>query len=188
MAEEVLEQEAFVPKFTEEWEKHPMKKPILKALIINTCVGESGPRFERAKEILRQITKREPVDRPAKDSIRGFGIRKGEPIAAVVTLRGEDASVLLRRLLYAYDYEVKSSSFDQQGNFAFGITEHVDIEDAPFDPMLGTIGFNVIVKIERPGYRVKYRQRKRQKIPKKQYVSPEEAKEFITTEFDMRIV
>ncbi len=188
MTEEVIEQEAFIPKFTEEWEKHPMKKPRLKALIINTSVGESGPRFERAKEILRQITKREPVDRPAKESIRGFGIRKGEPIAAVVTLRGEEAPVLLRRLLYAYDYEVKSSSFDQQGNFAFGITEHVDIEDAPFDPMLGTIGFNVIVKIERPGYRVKYRQRKRQKLPKKHYVSPEEAMEFVATEFDMKII
>ncbi|TFG10316.1 50S ribosomal protein L5 [Candidatus Heimdallarchaeota archaeon] len=188
MAEEVVEKEAFIPKYTEEWEKHPMKKPLLKALIINTGVGESGPRFERAKEVLRQITNREPVDRPAKDSIRGFGIRKGEPIGAVVTLRGEDAKILLKRLLYAYDYEVKSSSFDQQGNFAFGITEHVDIEDAPFDPMLGTIGFNVVVKIERPGYRVKHRQRKRQKLPKKQYVTPEEAMEFVVTEFNMKIV
>ncbi len=188
MAEEVIDQKAFVPKFTEEWEKHPMKKPRLKALIINTCVGESGPRYERSKEILRQITNKNPVDRPAKESIRGFNIRKGEPIAAVVTLRGEEASAMLRRLLYAYDYEVKSSSFDQQGNFAFGITEHVDIENAPFDPMLGTIGFNVIVKIERPGYRVKYRQRKRKKLPRKQYVTPEEAMEFVTTEFNMKIV
>jgi len=188
MAEEVVEKEAFVPKFSEEWEKHPMKKPRLKALIINTGVGESGPRFERAKEILRQITNREPVDRPAKESIRGFGIRKGEPIGAVVTVRGEEAQTLLKRLLYAYDYEVKSSSFDQQGNFAFGITEHVDIEDAPFDPMLGTIGFNVVVKIERAGYRVKYRQRKRQKLPKKQYLNPEEAMEFVATEFNMKII
>ena len=54
--------------------------------------------------------------------------------------------------------------------------------------MLGTIGFNVIVKIERPGYRVKYRQRKRQKLPKKQYVTPEEAMEYIVTEFNMKIV
>ena len=188
MAEEVIEKEAFVPKFAEEWAKHPMKKPFLRSLIINTGVGESGPRFERAKEILRQITNREPVDRPAKESIRGFGIRKGEPIGAVVTIRGEEAKVLLKRLLYAFDYEVKSSSFDQQGNFAFGITEHVDIENAPFDPMLGTIGFNVVVKIERAGYRVKYRQRKRQKLPKKQYVTPEEAMEFVTSEFDVKII
>ena len=188
MTEEVMEKEQFVPRFAEVWEKYPMKKPILKALIVNTCVGESGPRFERAKDILRQITNKEPVDKPAKESIRGFGIRKGEPIAAVVTIRGEDAKTMLRRLLYAYDYEIKSSSFDQQGNFAFGITEHVDIEDAPFDPMLGTIGFNVVVKIERPGYRVKYRQRKRQKLPKKQYVSPEEAMEFVTTEFDIKVI
>ena len=98
MSEEVVVQEKFIPRFTEEWEKHPMKKPYLKALIINSCVGESGPRFERAKAVLRQITNKEPVERPAKDSVRGFNIRKGEPIAAVVTLRGEEAKTLLKRL------------------------------------------------------------------------------------------
>ena len=80
MAEEAIEQEQIELQFAEEWKKNPLKKPRLIAVIINTCVGESGPRFERSKEILRQITKREPVDRPAKESIRGFNIRKGEPI------------------------------------------------------------------------------------------------------------
>ena len=188
MTEEVMEQAQFEPKFTDEWKKNPMKKPRLKALIINTCVGESGPRYERSKEILRQITNREPVDKPAKQSIRGFNIRKGESIASVVTLRGEEAAKALRRFLYAYDYEVKASSFDQQGNFAFGIREHVDIEDAPFDPMLGTIGFNVVVKIERAGYRIKYRQRKRQSVPRKHLVTPEEAKEYLVTEFGVKII
>jgi large subunit ribosomal protein L5 len=188
MTEEVMEQTQFEPKFAEEWKKNPMKKPKLKALIVNTCVGESGPRYERSKEILRQITNREPVDRQAKESIRGFNIRKGEPIASLVTLRGDEAGKALKRFLYAYDYEIKHSSFDEQGNFAFGITEHVDIEDAPFDPMLGTIGFNVVVKIERAGYRLKYRQRKRQGIPKKHLISPEEAMEYLVTEFGMKII
>lgn len=188
MAEEVIEKEPVVLQFAEEWKKHPMKKPRLTAVIVNTSVGESGPRFERSKEILRQITQKEPVDRPAKQSIRGFNIRKGEPIAAVVTLRGEEAKTMLKRFLYAYDYEVKASSFDQQGNFAFGIREHVDIEDAPFDPMLGTIGFNVVVKIERPGYRLKYRQRRRQRIPRRHLVTPEEAMEFMVTEFNVKIM
>jgi large subunit ribosomal protein L5 len=188
MTEEVMEQTQFEPKFAEEWKKNPMKKPILKALIINTCVGESGPRYERSKEILRQITNREPVDRAAKESIRGFNIRKGESIASVVTLRGEEAGQALKRFLYAYDYEIRASSFDEQGNFAFGITEHVDIEDAPFDPMLGTIGFNVVVKIERAGYRIKYRQRKRQSVPRKHLLTPEESMEFLVTEFGMKII
>ncbi len=188
MAEDVIEQEPIVLQFAEDWKKHPMKKPILKAVIVNTCVGESGPRFERSKEILRQITEKEPVDRPAKESIRGFSITKGEPIAAVVTLRREDAKNILKRLFYALDYEIQASSFDEQGNFAFGITEHVDIENAPFDPSLGTIGFNVVVKIERPGYRLKYRQRLRQRVPRKHLVTPEEAMEFIRTEFEVNIM
>ncbi|MCG3216934.1 MAG: 50S ribosomal protein L5 [Candidatus Heimdallarchaeota archaeon] len=187
MSDEVVEKQPVTPQFAEEWEKNPMKKPRLAALIINACVGESGPRFERAKEILRQISNCEPVERFAKETVRGFAIRKGEPIAAMITMRGEEAKIMLKRLLYAYDYIIKESSFDQQGNFAFGINEHVDIEDAPFDPVLGTIGFNVIVKLERPGYRLKYRKHKRTRIPKKHLLTPEEAMEFIRIEFDVTI-
>lgn len=189
MSSELSEQELVQSsKFDEEWKKHPLRKPRLAALIINSCVGESGPRFERAKEILRQITNKEPVERYAKKTVRGFGIRKGEPIAAVVTLRGEDAYAMLKRLLYAKDFQIKASSFDQYGNFSFGIREHVDIENAPFDPMLGTIGFDVIVKLERPGYRLKYRQRKRKRIPKKHLLTREEAMEFMKKEFGVKII
>ena len=188
MSDEVVEEQPIAPQFAEEWEKNPMRKPKLAALIINSCIGESGPRFERAKEILKQITNCEPVERYAKETVRGFAIRKGEPIAAMVTLRGEEAKTALKRLLYAHDHIVKASSFDMQGNFAFGIDEHVDIENAPFDPMLGTIGFNVVVKLERPGYRLKYRQYKRTRIPKKHLLTPEEAMEFVRTEFGVTIV
>ena len=189
MSDDVMQKESTTSsRYEEEWKKHPMRKPRLAALIINSCVGESGPRFERAKEVLRQITNKEPVERYAKKTVRGFNIRKGEPIAAVVTLRGEEAKKMLKRLLYATDYIIKASSFDEQGNFSFGIREHVDIENAPFDPMLGTIGFNVIVKLERPGYRLKYRQLKRKKIPKKHLLTKEEAIEFAQKELGIKVI
>ena len=54
--------------------------------------------------------------------------------------------------------------------------------------MLGTIGFNVIVKLERPGYRLKYRQRKRKRIPKKHLLTPSEAMEFMRVEFGVNII
>ena len=60
--------------------------------------------------------------------------------------------------------------------------------NAPFVTMLGTIGFNVVVKIERAGYRLKYRQRKRQSIPKKHLISPEEAMEYLVTEYGMKVI
>ncbi|MHA1115175.1 MAG: 50S ribosomal protein L5 [Candidatus Heimdallarchaeum aukensis] len=185
---EPLEEVEIEEKYSKEWEKHPMRKPYLKEVILNAAVGESGPRFERAKTILSQITGRVPSERPAKKSIRDFGIRKGEPIAAIVTLRGEEAKEMLDRCLYAKDYIIKQKAFDQQGNFSFGITEHVDIRDAPFDPMLGTIGFNVVVKLERPGYRLKYRRNQRKKIPKKHLITKEEAMEFASKEFNIKIV
>lgn len=174
--------------FEEEWEKNPMREPILKAVIINACVGQSGPQFERAKTILKQITDRAPVERYAKSTLRGFQVRKGEPIAVLVTLRDEEAKEFLDRALYAVDYSIKKSSFDELGNFSFGVSEHIDIKGAEFDPTLGTIGFNVIVKLERPGYRIKYRRRKRQKVPKDHRLKPEEAMEFSNKRFNIRII
>ena len=188
MSDEVAETKSIPSQFEEEWKKHPMRKPKLASVIINSCVGESGPSFERAKEILRQITDREPVERFAKETVRGFNIRKDEAIAAVITLRGEEAHQLLKRFLYAKDFMIKESSFDKQGNFSFGITEHVDIENAPFDPTLGTIGFNVTVKLERPGYRLKYRQRKRHRISKNHMLTKEEALKYVQIEFNVQIV
>ncbi|MHA1303331.1 MAG: 50S ribosomal protein L5 [Candidatus Heimdallarchaeaceae archaeon] len=185
---EPLEEIKITDKYSKEWEAHPMRKPYLKAVIINACVGESGPRFERAKTILQQITNRVPSERVAKKSVRDFGIRKGEPIAAIVTLREEEAREMLDRCLYAKDYIIKEKAFDSQGNFSFGITEHVDVRDAPFDPMLGTIGFNVVVKLERPGYRLKYRRNKRKRIPKKHLLTKEETMEFVHKEFNVKIV
>ncbi len=185
---EPLKEIEITEKYSKEWEAHPMRKPRLKAVILNACIGESGPRFERAKAILQKITNRVPSERVAKKSIRDFGIRKGEPIAAVVTLRYDDAKEILDRCLYAKDYIIKEKAFDNQGNFSFGIKEHVDIKDAPFDPMLGTIGFNVVVKLERPGYRLKYRRNKRKRIPKRHLITKEEAMEFVHKEFNVKIV
>ncbi|MCK4972243.1 MAG: 50S ribosomal protein L5, partial [Candidatus Heimdallarchaeota archaeon] len=73
MSDEVIEQEPIPLQYADEWKKNPMRRPRLKALIINSCVGESGPRFERTREILRQITNCKPVERVAKRSERGFG-------------------------------------------------------------------------------------------------------------------
>ena len=55
------------------------------------------------------------MSRPAKKAIRDWGVRKGEPIGAAVTIRGKDGKELLKRLLEAKGNKVNGRSFDKDG-------------------------------------------------------------------------
>ena len=76
-----------------------------------------------------------------------------EPIGVSVTVRGEDAKELLKRLFEAKGNQVKGRSFDNFGNYSFGINEHIDIPGVKYDPKVGIMGLGVSVTLTRPGYR-----------------------------------
>ena len=80
-----------------EWEAHPMRKPRILKVCVNFSVGTSGPELEKARELCEILTNQPPADGRAKESVRGFGIRKHEPIAVFTTLRGELANEFLKK-------------------------------------------------------------------------------------------
>ncbi|MEM2602506.1 MAG: 50S ribosomal protein L5, partial [Candidatus Bathyarchaeia archaeon] len=123
-------------------------------VVVNMAIGKSGDPLERARKVLEGLVGQRPCLRKAKKTIKDFGIRKGEPIACMVTLRGHKALEFLRRALAAIGNRIKASSFDEKGNFAFGIKEHIEIPGTKYDPELGIFGLDVIVALERPGFRV----------------------------------
>jgi large subunit ribosomal protein L5 len=104
--------------------------------------------------VLKELTGGKPSLRKARDTIREFGTREGENIAAIVTLRGTTARDFLQRALEAIGKKLKASSFDDYGNVSFGLKEHIDIPGARYDPDLGIFGMDVTAVITRPGYRV----------------------------------
>ncbi|MHC1601513.1 MAG: 50S ribosomal protein L5, partial [Candidatus Nezhaarchaeales archaeon] len=126
--------------------------------------------------------------RKAKKTIKEFGIRKGENIACVVTLMKDKAVEFLKKALEAVDYKIKRSSFDEYGNFSFGIKEHISLPGVKYDPMLGIFGFDVCVTIERPGYRVMKRRRKKSDIGKNHRVTREESIKFVQEFLGVKIV
>jgi len=63
------------------WKEHPMLKPKIDKVVVNICVGKSGEPLEKATKVLKELTGQNPCKRNAKQTIREFGIRKGEPIA-----------------------------------------------------------------------------------------------------------
>src|SRR5690242_19525465 len=83
---------------------------------LNIATGKSGEPLEKAKKVLTQLTNRNPVTKRAKKAVKDFNVRKGEPIAAVVTLRREEANTFLTRALDAVSNKLRESSFDEMGN------------------------------------------------------------------------
>ena len=158
---------------------HPMRRVFIGKVVVNMAVGESGERLAKAAALLEKLTGQKPSLRRAKRTIKEFGIKKGENIACVVTLRGQKAVDFLKKALEAVNNTIKESSIDKHGNFAFGVEEHILLPGVKYDPEVGIYGFDVIVALERPGFRVARRRRKRSKIPSKQRVTKEEAKRFI---------
>ncbi|MEM3151629.1 MAG: 50S ribosomal protein L5, partial [Candidatus Bathyarchaeia archaeon] len=66
-------------------QENPMRKIRIEKVSVNVCVGKSGEPLENAIKILSNLTGQKPCVRKAKRTIKDFGIRKGEPIACMVT-------------------------------------------------------------------------------------------------------
>ena len=164
-----------VEQIKSRWESNPMLRPRIAKVTVNIGVGESGERLQKAAKLLEQLTGQKPSVRRAKRTIRDFGIRRGEPIAVMVTLRRERAIEFLRRALQAVGNKLRASQFDEFGNVGFGIKEHITLPGVKYDPEIGVFGMDVVVTIERPGYRVARRRRARSRIPRRHRVTKEEA-------------
>ena len=174
--------------FEKTWES-PMKRPFLEKIILNIGVGSGGEELVRAATVLESITEKKAVKTNSKINVKEFNLRKGRPIGTKITVRGSDAEKLLKRLLIVNNNRMKRSSFDNYGNFGFGITEHITIPGIEYDNTLGIWGLDVMGRIVRPGMRVKIRkQPKRAKIPKHHYVSRAEAQFFLKKNFGANIV
>lgn len=151
-------------------------------------VGKSGEAIEVAKKALNQISGKKSCARDAKGTQRDWGVRKGEPIGVAVTVRGEDAEALLKRLLEAIGNRVKGRSFDNFGNVSFGIKEHIDIPGIKYDPQIGILGMEAAITLTRPGFSIRTRSRHKASVGTHHRITREEAQEFLTREFGVTII
>ena len=164
-----------------------MRQVRIEKLTLNIATGKSGEPLEKAKKVLNQLTGRTPATKRAKRTIKDFGVRQGEPISAIVTLRRDDATTFLVRALDAIGNKVRESSFDDYGNFSFGIKEHIEIPGTKYVLELGIFGATVHVTLGRPGYRIRNRSIRPAKMSRSHYVSKDEAVNFITDNFRTQI-
>lgn len=96
-------------------------------------------------------------------TIRSFGVRRGDKIAAHITLRGDRAREILERGLKVKEYELPGAAFSSTGCFGFGIKEHIDL-GFKYDPYTGIFGMDFYIVLKRAGDRVSKRKRKRSRV------------------------
>jgi large subunit ribosomal protein L5 len=163
-----------------------MKNIAISKVVINIGVGRSGEPVEKAKRALNVLTGQRPKVCGAKNTVRDFGIHKGEPIGAMVTLRRDKALEFIKRVIAAKGNIIKASSFDDFGNLSIGIHEHIDIPGTRYDPEIGIFGMDVCMALSRPGYRIS-RRRNKSSIGKNHRIKREDAIGFLKQSFGVEI-
>ncbi len=159
-----------------------MQSPKITKVILSA--GATDKDLDKAAKLLKIITgmKVQIVLTGPKTRIPAFDVKPDMPVGARVTLRGQKALDLLRRLLGAVDNKIKKRQVSQD-TFSFGIKEYIEIPGVEYIREIGIIGFNVSVTFERAGLRVKRKKIKRGRIPSKQRVSKEEIIKYMEEKF-----
>lgn len=132
--------------------ENSMEVPRLEKISVNKGVGEASENekaLDTAVEELRKITGQHPTIKRAKKSIASFGIRKGMPIGATVTLRDARMYEFFDRLVTLAlpnirDFEgVPDRSFDGHGNYTLGIPEQIIFPEIDVDNVDRISGMDV---------------------------------------------
>jgi large subunit ribosomal protein L5 len=151
---ERYEKEA-VPALTKEFGyRNVMAVPKIAKVVVNMGLGEATSNakiIEVGADELGRITGQKPVVRRAKKSIAAFKVRKGQPIATSVTLRGERMYEFLDRLMSialprVRDFRgVSPKGFDGRGNFTLGLKDQLLFPEIDYMKVDKSRGMNVSV-------------------------------------------
>jgi len=165
--------------------ENPMRKIFVEKVILS-C-GGVDKELEKAKLLLKFLSEMEPQVIVSAKRIPNFNVRPDLEVGTRVTLRGEKATQLLKRLLGAIDNTLKKKQI-AENHFSFGIKEYIEIPETTYQREIGIRGLSVTVDFARAGLRTKRKKIKQGKIPKKQKVSKEEIIEFMQQNYNTEVV
>lgn len=132
--------------------KNVMQVPKLQKIVISRGVGAAvsdKKLVDYAVEELTKITGQQAVPTISKKDVASFKLRKGMPIGAKVTLRGERMYEFLDRLITSAlprvrDFNgVKSNGFDGRGNYNLGVVEQIIFPEINIDKVNKIAGFDI---------------------------------------------
>jgi large subunit ribosomal protein L5 len=148
-------QREIVPALTKEFNfSNPMQVPKVEKVVINIGMGEAlqnAKSMDAALADLTAIAGQKPVVTRARKSIANFKLREGQPIGAMVTLRGERMYEFLDRLISIAlprirDFRgVSRRSFDGRGNYSIGLREQIVFPEVDYDRVDKLRGLEVAI-------------------------------------------
>ena len=165
--------------------ENPMREIRIEKITLNIGCGTDKNKLERAKRLLETLSEQKVLTTLSRKRST-FGVTKRKPIGVKVTLRKENAKKFLRNVLSAVDNELKESQIND-GNFSIGVKEYIDLPKIKYDPKLGIKGFDVLVSLRRPGYRIKRRKIDKKRIPAKHIIKKKDAIDFVKKFFGVEV-
>ena len=145
--------EEIIPALKERFEyKSSMQVPKITQICLNQGIGKATADkklVDSAVEEMTMIAGQKAVPTMSTKDISNFKLRKGVPIGAKVTLRGDKMYEFLDRLIAVSlprtrDFRgVKNSGFDGHGNFTFGVKEQIIFPEIDLDKVKMINGMDI---------------------------------------------
>ena len=132
--------------------KNVMEVPKLKKIVVSRGVGAAvadKKLIDHAVDELTNITGQRAVATMSKKDVAAFKLRKGMPIGAKVTLRGERMYEFLDRLITSAlprvrDFQgIRATGFDGRGNYSLGVTEQIIFPEINIDKINRIDGMDI---------------------------------------------
>ncbi len=132
--------------------KSIMQVPKLEKIVLSRGVGQAvadKKLVDHAVEELTMITGQKALATLSKKDVATFKLRKGMPIGAKVTLRGDKMYEFFDRLVTAAlprvrDFQgVKADGFDGRGNYNLGIQEQIIFPEIDIDKVHKIAGMDI---------------------------------------------
>src|SRR5690606_28656179 len=129
-----------------------MQVPTLEKIVLIRGVGAAvadKKLIDHAVDELTAITAQRAVSAISKKDVASFKLRKGMPIGAKVTLRGERMYEFLDRLITSAlprvrDFNgIKATGFDGRGNYNLGVTEQIIFPEIDIDKVNRINGMDI---------------------------------------------
>ena len=134
--------------------KSIMQVPKIIKIVVSKGVGAAvadKKLIEHAIDELTLITGQKAIATLSKKDVASFKLRKGMPIGAKVTLRGEKMYEFLDRLITAAlprvrDFQgLKVGGFDGRGNYTLGISEQIIFPEIDIDKVNKISGMDITI-------------------------------------------
>lgn len=129
-----------------------MMVPKLEKIVLSQGIGAAVADKKLVDNAINEMTMiagQKAVPTKSKKDISNFKLRKGMPIGARVTLRGERMWEFLDRLVSASlprirDFRgIKATGFDGRGNYTMGVTEQIIFPEIDIDKVNRISGMDI---------------------------------------------